>query len=619
MGFVRGHHRHYRLQYSLLFALHLGDVDDPARGNRVKGPGPRYLAVLLGLGFALWLPRLRGPLDLRYDAGVYYILGTSLAEGRGYRLLSEPGAIQAIQYPPLLPAVAAGYQLLLGTSSPAVAGHWLRVGMCVLFLAYIAAVFALARRFLSLGYAFLVGLLTVLHLQTLFLSDFFAADVPYALLTVLFFLVALSPAAGTEQGKSRTAREVASGALAIAAYALRTAGAALLGAWVMESLFHRRVRQAAIRAAIALLAVGSWQWYTVRVRAGADYSHPAYAYQRADYQFYNVGYLENMRYIDPFRPELGRISTADLAKRVVENLRLMPLSLGEAVSLHKGWWRGEVDKANQKWPALGLPTWLADAALMALSIPVVLGFLLLAIRGHWLIVLYVGASVLLIALTPWPVQFSRYMVPLTPFLVLGLIYLLADLSSRARRGTHSAARSRWSRSLAALGMIQYPLIALILIQQTYTLYKSYTKHYQRAQYTDAQGRSHQYRLFFYDRNWRLHDDGLEWLARVARPGEIVATSTPHWAYLKTGLPAIMPPYEVDVSEAERLVEAVPVTYLVVDNLSFLDVGRRYTLPVIQRAPDRWSLIYFANDSGPRIYRRTSAPPVSRLALPETSK
>ena len=57
-----------------------------------------------------------GPLDLRYDAGVYYILGTSLAEGHGYRLLSEPGQIQAVQYPPLLPALVAIHQRLSGTN-----------------------------------------------------------------------------------------------------------------------------------------------------------------------------------------------------------------------------------------------------------------------------------------------------------------------------------------------------------------------------------------------------------------------------------------------------------------------------------------------------------------------
>ena len=34
----------------------------------------------------------------------------------------------------------------------------------------------------------------------------------------------------------------------------------------------------------------------------------AYAYQRAPYQYYNVSYLENIRYVDPFVPELGVVS-----------------------------------------------------------------------------------------------------------------------------------------------------------------------------------------------------------------------------------------------------------------------------------------------------------------------
>ena len=72
-------------------------------------PEPGYIVLLVALAALLWLPRLRGPLDLRYDAGVYYVLGTALAEGKGYRLLNEPGAIQAIQYPPLLPAITAAH------------------------------------------------------------------------------------------------------------------------------------------------------------------------------------------------------------------------------------------------------------------------------------------------------------------------------------------------------------------------------------------------------------------------------------------------------------------------------------------------------------------------------
>src|SRR5437016_2385074 len=68
------------------------------------------LLLLIGTVSVTWLPRLRGPIDITWDGSVYYILGTSLAEGKGYRLLNEPGEIEAIQYPPLLPLVVAAHQ-----------------------------------------------------------------------------------------------------------------------------------------------------------------------------------------------------------------------------------------------------------------------------------------------------------------------------------------------------------------------------------------------------------------------------------------------------------------------------------------------------------------------------
>ena len=74
----------------------------------------------------LWVPRITGPIDLRWDAGVYYVLGTSLAQGDGYRILSEPGSPQALQYPPLLPVIVAAHQLVLGTSDWHVVAPWVR-------------------------------------------------------------------------------------------------------------------------------------------------------------------------------------------------------------------------------------------------------------------------------------------------------------------------------------------------------------------------------------------------------------------------------------------------------------------------------------------------------------
>jgi len=54
---------------------------------------------VLQLVLILLSPRLVGPIDVQWDAGVYHILGTSLAEGHGYRILSEPGAAEAIAVP----------------------------------------------------------------------------------------------------------------------------------------------------------------------------------------------------------------------------------------------------------------------------------------------------------------------------------------------------------------------------------------------------------------------------------------------------------------------------------------------------------------------------------------
>ena len=56
--------------------------------------------------------------------------------GRGYRLLNEPGEIEAVQYPPLLPAIVAVHQLVLGTSDPTTVGRWLRLSSFLVFVSY---------------------------------------------------------------------------------------------------------------------------------------------------------------------------------------------------------------------------------------------------------------------------------------------------------------------------------------------------------------------------------------------------------------------------------------------------------------------------------------------------
>jgi hypothetical protein len=287
--------------------------------------------VLLVLIVASWFHRLSSPIDLRFDGGAYYVLGTSLAEGKGYRLLNEPGKIEAVQYPPLLSLIVAVHQRVLGTSDPFIVGRWLKLSFFLIFILYIFATYWMLRGHLPVKYAFLATLICLLTLYTYLMSNMFAPEIPFGLATVLFFLC--------HSKKSRQIYSVLAVLFAMVAYALRTMGVALLGARVVESLLNREFKRAAIRLTLSLIPILCWQSYIHSVESGLEYNHPAYEYQRADYMFYNVSYARNIfRMKDSFRPELGYASFGDIAERFLHNLARMPTSLGEGISVEKKIW-----------------------------------------------------------------------------------------------------------------------------------------------------------------------------------------------------------------------------------------------------------------------------------------
>ena len=93
-----------------------------------------------------------------------------------------------------------------------------------------------------------------------------------------------------------------------------------------------------------------------------------------------------------------------------------------------------------------------------------------------------------------------------------------------------------------------------------------------------------FRLFGHDRGWQAWDECANWLHKQARSDAIVATSAPHLLYLYTGLHAVFPPMEADPARERRLLETVPISYLITDSFEFMDASRRYALPAIEDDP-----------------------------------
>jgi hypothetical protein len=66
---------------------------------------------------------------------------------------------------------------------------------------------------------------------------------------------------------------------------------------------------------------------------------------------------------------------------------------------------------------------------------------------------------------------------------------------------------------------------------------------------------------------------------------------------------VLIPLEADVDRAARYLDAVPATYLVLDELGTPDISARYAAPVVARSPAGWRLAFTTPGSGVRVYRR----------------
>jgi len=539
-------------------------------------------ALVVGTAVLLWVPRYAGPLDLRWDGGVYYILGTSLAEGRGYKLLNEPGDIDAVQYPPLLPAIVAAHQVALGTTDPTLVGRWLRLSSFLLFVAYAWFVLRFLSSYLPLRFAVFGSVVSILCLHAWFLSDTLFPELWFSVATLLFLICT---------GRKATASAYV---CAVASFTLRTIGVTALVTWVLDALIQLRLRQAVLRGVLAAAPILAWQSYVAAVERSQPYTHPAYEYQRAPYLFYNVSYTRNIALRDPFTPEKGPVI---LHRRVVRNALELPVHLGEILSAPSGFFEMALHQVLGKGDVV---TRVIDrgvyAVLWAFGAFVVAGGVALQLlRRSWLGPSYVMLYVAALCLTPFPGQYVRYLAPIVPLLTLAAIVFRRRASGALGRlsGRH------WLRALTGPAAVLGAAIAVEACVAGYV----YARQYQPVSYADRSGRRVAYRLFFYDETKRTFDDVVTFLGAHAARTDIAAAGTPHWIYLRTGLKAIMPPFVADANEAQRLLDGVPVSYLVIGR----DViaTERYTLPVVQRFPDRWQLVFSTAGDEWSVYRRVN--------------
>jgi hypothetical protein len=328
------------------------------------------------------------------------------------------------------------------------------------------------------------------------------------------------------------------------------------------------------------------------VERSEAYKHPAYDYQRAPYMFYNVSYARNVVLRDPFTPEKGPVQ---IPRRIVRNALDLPVHFGETLSASRGYFQMCLHWLFAEGPiADPLIDWGVFILLSAFGgVLVTGGVVLLLVRRQPLVPLYVLTYSAAMCLTPFPGQYARYLMPIVPLLALSAVACLDALTSWRRPTSERRSGRRMSLTSSVLG-------TALLIQVIVTV-SVYAREYRPIAYVDARGEAVAYKLFFYNDSQRGFDEAIDYLRAHAAPTDVVAAGTPHWIHLRTGLKAVMPPFERDVDTAQRLLDSVPVRYLVIGR----DVvaTERYTLPLVRRFAGRWQAVHATAVGGWTVYRR----------------
>ncbi|MDZ7780481.1 MAG: glycosyltransferase family 39 protein [Gemmatimonadota bacterium] len=224
------------------------------------------------------------------DNAAYLALADALANGRGYVDAYDPADQPHTKYPPLFPALLAGFALLGAATWPVFKGV-----VAVATVLMVGFSFVWAERRLGPWSAFAVAVLVAAAPAVVYYSHWILSD-PVFVLLILVSLWAL------ETGEARSWHRgwIALGlGAALAAYFTRSAGLPLLIAVLGWLALRRRFRTLAVAAAVFVLPAVAW-WIRGRGEGVGDY-------------------VSEFWMVDPYQPGLGTVGVAGLAGRAVGN------------------------------------------------------------------------------------------------------------------------------------------------------------------------------------------------------------------------------------------------------------------------------------------------------------
>lgn len=377
---------------------------------------------------AVYAFRLDDVAGLSKDDAYYIVLAQSLAQGRGYALISSATA-------PILPGFPPGFALLLAPIFAVVPAYpdnlvWLKalsiaamIGTGLLTFRYLHG-----YRNIGQGVAAVIAALTTLTPGFVFFATSTVMSECVFTFALMSSAVALERAARAEGPRPSRRAIVVAGLVTTAAWLIRSAGFALVAGGVLFLAWRRRWRAAAGFLAVCVLSHAPWVLYSA--------AHSPTLAERA---------AHGGDVVRAYRPPQA-IGVAALGQRVATNaVNVFGRDIGAMIfpaayrgadeSGLEGFVLTGASALNAGSMGIGAPLVAASSVIAAF---VILGAFAMARRRIGVAEVFCVLTVLML-LVATKVAVYRYMLPLAPFVICYFLVGVDAAAARLRAGTGPAA------------------------------------------------------------------------------------------------------------------------------------------------------------------------------------
>ncbi|MFN8278081.1 MAG: glycosyltransferase family 39 protein [Chitinophagales bacterium] len=347
--------------------------------------------------------------DLNGDNFAYYLLGKRIATGEGFTNATSIKHEPHTHFPPGYPVIIAGIIKFVGDDQDTINFF----NGLMLFGTVILLYFLVRRLTGSSSFGFVVALLTALNSHLLRSSTITMSEVPFLFMSIaaLFFLIKAGDLAFDWKSPW-----LYMGIIFIAGcYYTKTTAIALVAGAALYFLFSKKWREMAV--VLVLFGTLIFPW-TLRNK------------------HLNSSHVGQLMQINPYKPELGNLTTTTLIERVENNLkRYISVDIPTAVLCAEP----NFEKAPTSW-------WLYGLGIIALTLT---GIYIL--RDYRLLFLgYFGGTLAILMIWPDIWGGVRFIIPLIPLALMGALWGVVCLLNLAL-GKMNLSFTPYFLALLALG------------------------------------------------------------------------------------------------------------------------------------------------------------------------